>query len=384
MRDYNEWNEISVSLLCVLVQILYPIMEICTNPGCTQLGTNQCSACKTTPYCGPICQTADWAHHKEECPGHLRKIGMAHLEKAKGFHRDRNWPQTLRHADLAATKLKLLIKDRPVEIIDEALGRKYDALSFMGRHREALECAKEWYCLWPTKHTHPPAIQASFCLIESCIFNNEFFDAALYARTLWETITLSQDSHIPEHLLQNFTARAAFELARATSALAQTGGIRTQDMQEAGVEATMLARKALEINTKLYGIESCEVAENLGILAIIIDYFNGVDDDEVLRLYQQMKAIFVRKEGTLSRNVAAAEANLGTSYCNRAKRALDAHDLNRQVANLELALPHFRESARIFRAINHMEKANQYDEKVVNAEKLLLYATERRAAATRD
>ena len=161
-------------------------METCANPGCDQPGTNKCSACKTTPYCGPICQTANWAHHKEECPGHLRKIGMAHLEKAEGFYLEHNCPQTIRHADLAATKLKQM-KDRPVEDIDEALRCKYNALAFMGRYREALECAKEWYCLWPTKHTHPPAITASFSLIESCMFNKEYFDAALYARTLWET-----------------------------------------------------------------------------------------------------------------------------------------------------------------------------------------------------
>ena len=109
-------------------------MATCSNPGCDQPGTNKCSACKTTPYCGPICQTAHWAHHKEECPGHLRKVGMAHLEKARGFHREQNWPQTLRHADLAATKLKQL-KDRPVEDIDEALATKYCALGCVGRHR---------------------------------------------------------------------------------------------------------------------------------------------------------------------------------------------------------------------------------------------------------
>ena len=35
-------------------------------------------------------------------------------------------------------------------------------------------------------------------MIESCIHNEEFFDAVLYARTTWETITLSRDSHIPD------------------------------------------------------------------------------------------------------------------------------------------------------------------------------------------
>ena len=74
-------------------------METCANPGCDQLGTHHCSACKTTVYCGSICQTADWIHHKEEYPGHLRKVGKVNLEKAKGFHEVRNFPQTLRHAD---------------------------------------------------------------------------------------------------------------------------------------------------------------------------------------------------------------------------------------------------------------------------------------------
>ena len=59
----------------------------CANPGCDQPGTHRCSAFKTTPYCGPICQTADWSHPKESCPGHLRKVGMANLEKAICFNR---------------------------------------------------------------------------------------------------------------------------------------------------------------------------------------------------------------------------------------------------------------------------------------------------------
>ena len=44
--------------------------------------------------------------HKEECPGHLRKMGMAHLEKATGFDREQNWMQSLRYAELALAKLK--------------------------------------------------------------------------------------------------------------------------------------------------------------------------------------------------------------------------------------------------------------------------------------
>ena len=352
-------------------------METCSNPGCNQPGTNKCSACKTTPYCGPICQTADWAHHKEECPGHLLKIGMAHLQKAKGFNQERNWPQSLRHADLAATKLKRL-KDRPVEAIDDALGIKCYALGNMDRQREALECAKERYCLYLTCHTHPPAIEASFSLIESCINNKEFFDALLYARTLWETITLSRDSHIPEHQVQKFTARGAYELARATFALAQSGGMPAEEKQAAGIEAIMLARRALEISIRLYGAESTEVAGALGTLADMLTYFNDVDDEEAVPLYEKAKAIFVRIHGSLSLNVATGEYNLGVTYNNRATSAQAAHDLVRKVANLELALPHLRGAVRIYRAINRMDDAVNAARDVVNVEESLRIATARR------
>ena len=331
-------------------------MATCSNPGCDQPGTSKCSACNSTLYCGSKCQTADWPHHKEECPGHLRKVGMANFVKAQGYGRERNWPQTLRCSDLAATKLKQL-KDRPVEDIDDALKMKWDALSLMGRYREALECAKERYCLYLTSHTHPPAIEASFSLIQSCMFNKEFFDAALYARTLWETLTLSGDSHIPEHQQQPFTARGAMELAQALWQLAEHGGMPAEEKQEAGQEAIMLARRALEITTQVHGAESCEVAGNKLVLTSVLNYFNDFDDEEVPRLLEQAKAVFARVHGTLTSEVAATENNLGTMYDGRATRAFTAHDLDRCIANLELALPRFREATRIYRAIDLVDDA---------------------------
>ena len=117
----------------------------------------------------------------------------------------------------------------------------------MGKHRESLECAKEWDCLYPTNHTHPPAIIASFSLIESCGRNKEYF-ALLYSRTLWETITMSRDSHIPDNLRDEFTARGALELARALRNLAEFGDMPVEEQKEAGREAIMMARRSLEIN----------------------------------------------------------------------------------------------------------------------------------------
>ena len=280
-------------------------MSTCSNPGCVQPGTSKCSACKATPYCGPTCQTAHWTHHKEECPGHIWKVGLSHLAKANIFHDQRNCPQILKHADLAATKLKLL-KDCPLSEMDDALKMKHNALNFMGRHREALETAKEWYCLYLTKHTHPPAIIAAFALIESCLHNREFADASLYALTTWQTITKDQaTSHIPPGRRQWFIAEGASLLAKATLHLAQSGSMPAAEKQAAGQEAIILARQSMEIHTALHGAESDQVGEVMLTLANILDEFNDFDDDEALRLHERAKVIHGRVQGSLSPNVAA-------------------------------------------------------------------------------
>ena len=90
-------------------------------------------------------------------------------------------------------------------------------------------------------------------------------------------------------------------------------------------------------------------------LADVLDHFNEVDDEEVLRLYEQAKAILARVQGRSSRNVAVCEQNLGVAYRHRARRARVAYDLDRAVTNLELALLHSREAVRIFRVINQVD-----------------------------
>ena len=333
-------------------------METCSNPGCDNPGTNKCSACKNTPYCGPICQKAHWNHHKEFCDGHLRKVGMAHLDKTSGFHQENNWSQTLRYSDLAATKLQEL-KDRPVEPISEALHYKCVALGFLGRYRDQLECAKEWYCLWNTKPTDVGAIRAALALIQSCIKNNELADAVLYSSTLWEIINHKHDNKIPDDQRQSFIANGAYCLALATLRLAKDEGIRPEEKQKAGPETIALARRALEIHTQLYGSEDDNVACDLVLLAEALDFFNDCDDEEVLRLYEQAKAIQVRVFGCSSTNVAVGESMLGRTYFKRAEKSCDANDLDREQANLVLALSHYRESARIYRAIGRVDKADE-------------------------
>ena len=347
------------------------VVATCSNPGCDLPGTKQCSACKTTPYCGPICQTADWAHHKEECPGHLRKLGTAHLEKAAVFHGQQNWQQTLRYADLALTKLKQL-KDRrleTVEILDNAFALKSDALQRMDRHKEALECAKEHYTLWAMNHMRNPGMfDAAFGLIQSCIHNREFEDAALYAHTAHEMVANDADGIIPSDQRQKLLARGSYWLSQATLFLAQAGGIPPAEMQKAGEEAIALARKALEIHTQLHGTESAEVAMDTTTLAGALNCFNDVDDDEILRLHEQANAITIRLEGSSSVNVAVGKSNLGNAYYNRTTRACAANDLDRCVANLELALPHYREAARLYRENNHVDKADKALRNVVQTE----------------
>ena len=356
-------------------------VAICACPGCDLPGTSFCASCRLVKYCCRTCQVEDWPRHREvDCQGHIRKVGMAHLQKAKGFHRDRDFVQTLHHSELALVKLKQL-NDRPIEAIDGALIEKFAALNMMDQRRESQKCAEERYCMYLTKHTHPPAIDASFCLIESCIRNEEYFDAELHARTTWETITLSRDSHIPDDRRQWFTAQGAYFLAMAMYNLAKHGDIPPEANQVAGQEAIGLARRALEIHTQRYGLEDADVANAMSLCADTLAYFNNVDDDEVLRLYEQSNAITARVEGSLSVNVAVGEENLGDTYYNRAVKARDANDLDHDLANLELALPHYRESARIYRAVNHVDNADGVAQRVVEVEEELRQCKIARAAA---
>ena len=360
-------------------------LEPCSNPECDQPGTNKCSACKTTVYCGPICQTADWTHHKEECPGHLRKMGTANLAKAIGFHRSRNWVQLLRYGELAATKLKQL-KDRRLEtvkLINDALTCQYNALNHAGRHREAMECIKECYTLWAMNHLrNPGSINAALLLIQSCILNQEFEDAEHYAREAYFMIAEMTDNFIPVDQRQVFLADGSHWLAVAIFQLAQAGGIPPEGKQKAGDEAITLARQALEIHTQLLGTESTRVGCDMNALADALDYFNDNDDDEVPRMYEQAIAIHSRVEGSLSLNAAACKGNLGNAYLNRAERALAANDLDRCMANLELALLHYREAAQIFSAINRVDCVDKSLRDVARVEKRIREVRIIRASAT--
>ena len=247
----------------------------------------------------------------------------------------------------------------------------------MGQNRDALECAQERYCLYLTSHTYPPAIRASFALIESCIHNKEYEDAELYARTTWETIILSRDSHIPDNEREWFIARGAYFLARAMISLAQHGDIPPEENQVAGQEAIAGVG---DQNTAAWN-RSHYVANAMGLLADALDHFSNVDIDEVLRLYEQSIAITARVEGSSSVNVGADNKNLALAYHSRAERAHAANDLNRVIANLELALPYYREAARIFSALNLLEKADESARNVVAVEKNIRKFTIARAAA---
>ena len=357
----------------------------CSNPGCDQPGKSSCSACKTTVYCGAICQSADWPHHKEECDGHLRKVGIANLTKAAGFDREQNWVQVLRYADLAATKLKQL-KDRrleTVELIDHALRCKCNALNFLYRPKEAMECIKECYTLWAMNHIrNKGSIKAALGLIQSCLHNKEYEDAEHYARHAMFMIDEMTDNFIPSNQRTVFLADGSYWLARAIHELAQAGGIPPEGKQKTGEEATKLARQALQLHTRLYGTESDRVANDMVLLGEVLGYFNNVVDDEVIRLYKQAIAILSRVEGSSFVNVAVGEERLGIAYSNRANRALAANDLDRCMANLELALPHFREAARIYRINNQVDNANVALRNVAGFEEKIRQIEIARAAAT--
>ena len=356
----------------------------CSNPGCDQPGTSKCSACNATPYCGPICQTAHWTCHKESCDGHLLKVGNAHLTKALGFDVTNHSVQVLRYSDLALAKLNAM-KKRPLEAISQALACKCTALQEMGRDVESLLCAKDKYNLWAMVRgpAHPSTIDAAFYLIDALLHNNEYEDANLFAHTLWEIIHTNNhvDNDIPGEERQEYVAMAAILLAQAIYRLTESGGIPPEEKQKAGEEAIARAREALEIRIQLHGTESECVSIVMGALADVLGYFNDGGDDEVLRLYQQAIAIGNRVCGSTSGIVGAHESNLGVTYCRRAAKAHAADDLDQYVANLQLALPHFHEAARIYRVINHIGDADSALRKVAQVEENMRQAGIMRAAA---
>ena len=71
-----------------------------------------------------------------------------------------------------------------VQLNDDALNIRYDALNFMSQDKEALECAKKRYSLWANfQIRNPKMLVAAFALIESLVNNNEFAEAAMISRT---------------------------------------------------------------------------------------------------------------------------------------------------------------------------------------------------------
>ena len=230
----------------------------------------------------------------------------------------------------------------------------------MGRYKEAMACAEERYTLWAMNHMrNSGSIRAALALIESCIHNNEFEDAEHYARHAMFMINDMTDNFILSDQRSEFLADGSYYLAQAVLHLANAGGIPPEEQQKAGEEAIALARQALKLHTQLRGTERAEVAHDMSILADVLDHFIDVDDDQILRLREQAIAIYSRVEGSSSPNVAVGEGKLGNAYKNRAGRARVANDLDGCLANLELSLPHLREAARIYRAINRVDSADR-------------------------
>ena len=337
--------------------IILTMASMCCCPGCEKPGMKLCSACKNAFYCGPTCQTADWPHHREECEGNLQKVGMKHLSKGYGY----NFEEAIRQSNLGLAKLKAM-KKQPLDAISELLKIKCVALSLTDRLVESLQCAEENYNLWAVSRgpAHPSTIDASFYLIDHSLANKLYEKAELYARTLWEIIHNDRESRdIPAAMRPLFVARAASLLSQAIQQLAASGGIPPEKKEKAGTVAIARARQSVEAYTQLSGTEDGLTATAMVQLARTLDYFNDVDDDEILLLCKQAITIIIRVDRHTSQNVAVSEDILGAAYEKRATRAHNALDLERCATNLELTLPHFLEAERIHRANKNVVDADQ-------------------------
>ena len=182
------------------------------------------------------------------------------------------------------------------------------------------------------------------------------------------------DNFIPAHDQPFLVADVAYFLSQAIYCLANENksSISPEEKKKAGEEAIPLARKAVAMYTKLHGTDNFRFANALGVLAQALNFFNNLDDDdEVTRLYQQAIDITLRGEGNLSCNLAIDEHRLGEVYNKRAISACNACmsfvstgmmdqaaiQLDRCKINFDLALPHFKEALRVYRAIDREERA---------------------------
>ena len=361
-------------------------IHACSCPGCVNPGTCWCSACKTTFYCGGTCQTADWSRHKEECDGHLLKVGSAYFTKAHSFYDASNYLQALRYSNLALAKFNAM-KKCDLKVISDALAIKTDALKFLDLHDESLDCATEKYKLWAMARgpAHPSTIDAAFYLIDSLSHNKKYDDAYHFAYTIWEIIHNNNhvDNDIPGEQRLKYVENAAKLLAQAIFHLSRSGGIPSEEKEKEGAEAITRARQALEINTQLHGTMSEGVAIAMATLANVLNHFKEDCDDEVIDLYKQAIDIHRQLYGNMSINVGVKNRNVGITYYNRANRAHQASDLQREKNNLELALTHLREAAYIYTSINHVEKSERTLRNVNEVEQRLHQITVDESASSR-
>ena len=160
-------------------------------------------------------------------------------------------------------------------------------------------------------------------MIQSCLYLGEYEDAERYARNAMFMIKDMADNFIPFEQQPHFLADASYYLARAILNLAQAGGIPPEGKQKAGEEAITLARQSLELHTQLFGAESVHVIDDMISLADVLEYFNDVDDDEVLRLMERAIFNYRRLQGNSTVNLAVGEIFWGEVHRNRARRAAD-------------------------------------------------------------
>ena len=138
--------------------------------------------------------------------------------------------------------------------------------------------------------------------IQSLIHSQKYADAEKCAYNLWEILNTNNhvDNELPSGERESYIARGAQYYAQAIFRLGDSGVIPPGEKEKAGEDAIMLARKAMELNTQLYGANDNKVAFSMQVLAQVLGCFVSPNVEEITRLYEQAIAIFSRTEGPSS------------------------------------------------------------------------------------
>lgn len=214
---------------------------------------------------------------------------------------------------------RVLVEEKRIEILHEALLMEAENFGCQSKYIEAKRICDEVYELLFVAYTpyDPRAIKSANHLVHTLIFLEEFEDAERYARVCYERLLeLGDDGRIELGEAEEAVSDVMSELLRTNST--ECGSIS---------EAEVLARKAINIETRHYGKD--QSANVLITLYNILNLkarknlpLNANHDEERLDLLTRSLAITRRLHGNDFKSALSSYESLATFHNTMSQKLL--------------------------------------------------------------